>query len=156
MKKMLFILLPLYILATGLTGCEKEEEKENIQICENLKKKNTNQSSLQGKWSFFYFAYTKDGDKIELKDVISKGYMDFVGTDSLYMEYSNQWRGKYSVVAPNSIAMQIFQMTYALPMEDEIEISDAVNRAQCYAIKDDSLFIYYHGQENKNILLLTK
>jgi hypothetical protein len=52
--------------------------------------------------------------------------------------------------------MQVLPISYAMVLQDEENISNAINKAQCYVIKSDSLFIHYIDEENNNILVLKK
>jgi hypothetical protein len=156
MKKILFVLLPLLFLTIGIEGCDKDAEKTDDQICDNLNKGNASQISITGKWDFVCYAYTIDGKNIENKDAISKGYVHFTDVDSLYMEYNNLWKGKFVINKANKITMNIVSVSFAMPLQEEQDISDAINNSQCYMEKEDTLLIHYAGKENKNILILKK
>ncbi|GAB6012988.1 hypothetical protein [Viscerimonas tarda] len=54
MKKILFILTALFVLTTGMAGCDKEEETSPQNISLYGKDSLTIQKYIQGKWNLVY------------------------------------------------------------------------------------------------------
>lgn len=135
------------------TACKKDTET----ICENLLGQGSaSQSILKGEWEFEYFAFTTNGSKIKNEDKILKGHISVTDTGSIWLYHTNTINYEYTLNNSNSIAMVLKGSTYVNPPQEEIDVSNAFNNAECFVVKENSLLIHYTETDKKNVLILKK
>jgi hypothetical protein len=131
-------------------------ERKTSTLCENLLSQGTaNPTSLEGKWKFECFAYSADGNKIKDKDVITRGELTI--NDSLITFFhTNSALFKYNSGANNGISLSGDIHTLVEAPQEEEDVMQALNSAQCYVVKQSTLDIHYTTIAKKNVLRLTK
>lgn len=161
MKTVLSSVLITLLLITTTTSCKKD----TTTICENLLEEGSADATLlKGEWEFGYFAYTPNGERIKKDDEILSSWMEIKdicngnNSDTCYMYFqsSNRIRYIYKLENNNGISFSMFGSTFAMPSQEEIKLTNALENAFCYVIKDNELLFHYKEDDYGNNILILK
>ena len=123
---------------------------------------------LTGKWDLSHYAFTEDGITIKDGADMRYGYfftiheLDLVrqGLDSKWSLGRDMatWRIDYTLY-PNSyfINLAAFQILYMMyDFQPMITLTQELNKAVSFVIKEDCLIILFQSEENRNLIILKK
>ncbi|GAB6012691.1 META domain-containing protein [Viscerimonas tarda] len=135
MKKILFILTALFVLTTGMSGCDKEEEK------------NLSPNPLQGtKWKLA--GYTINEEKmlriLEPQDCERCYTIIFKSDNTLEgMSSTNEFSGEYEVdLKSSSLQIRNLVGTKINEVFDGQYYADAIKNVKKFGVFDDKLTLY--------------
>ena len=116
-----------------------------------------NPALLIGEWDCVKFAYIAKDKTISDVALLSKGQLKIPNLEDKWLfTHGNQYLCTYSI-SDNLISFTaVIPITYAMPFQEEIDISEALENAYSFSIKDNELIFHFAGVENKNLLILKK
>ncbi|MDR2835338.1 MAG: hypothetical protein LBV69_03945 [Bacteroidales bacterium] len=158
-KNIIFTILVFLLLASSCRQEERQEEDVDVTICDNFAKKESNFHYF-GKWKIENFAFTQNGNEIEIIEGLSDITIEFLVSFD-FLVYNNLDTIEYSCIQAGSA---VFFNRNEIEISNFSDVLKKIDRSllnsQCYYItkENDSIYMYIHfiKFENTNVLVLKK
>lgn len=153
--KTTLLLLASCLLLVFASRCKDKDETSSL--CKKLLKQGTaNPELLIGEWRFESFSHTKDGVNFIEKGKIDKGKIVITDSATIWLTHTNEYRYIYEIISSNKIKIHLNGSTFINPPDEEIYITEVFDKAICYSIHNNVLYLHFSEAGEQNILVLNK